>query len=254
MKLGFAAAIATILVTSVGHAAPLPNYFTIRIEAPGIQETTATFDYVGVERFDGLSGGLYDTHDTDFGSSPIEATYSNLQVAPASIYGGAEGTGNFANVGRGSATTITFTQEGASGLNYFGYWLSALDAGNMLEFWSNGILLGTFAPADVIALVATNSDYYGNPTDPFLGEVDHEPFVFVNFFLEGGATFDTLVYWEDQSVNGAYESDNHTVGWWETQGQGTEVTTVSEPASTLSALFGLSLIGAYVYRARRRQV
>ncbi|MBU3076332.1 PEPxxWA-CTERM sorting domain-containing protein [Sphingomonas sp. XMGL2] len=56
-------------------------------------------------------------------------------------------------------------------------------------------------------------DYYGNP---YTGLNAGEPYVFLNFLDLAGAGFDEIIFSEPTSTAG-YESDNHTVGWFNTK-------------------------------------
>lgn len=226
--------------------------FTIRYEtgAAGAQTTSATFSSVGVETFESVSTGSGKTYTTDFGTGgAISATYQNLQVNNADKYGGANGSGHYAVTFSNTGYEINF---GGSGVNYFGFWLSALDANNYVTFYRAGQKLLDFTPADLLAMVNGQSAYYGNPNAPFKGQNAGEPYAFVNFFNEGGY-FDRIVF--RQAGGGGYESDNHTVGFWQTQGTGAvvssiQVTAVPEPG--LAVLFGLGSVVALSAARRRR--
>lgn len=50
-----------------------------------------------------------------------------------------------------------------TGVNYFGYWLSALDANNVLELRSRGSNILEFTAEDVLRLVEGRSAYFGHP-------------------------------------------------------------------------------------------
>ncbi|ODU21388.1 MAG: hypothetical protein ABS87_06005 [Sphingomonas sp. SCN 67-18] len=249
-----------VLATSIAFAgataaqAALPPGFQVTIEAPGVQNVSGAYfggdiNNYGVETFDTLSTGLHGTYDSTFSSSPINGTYTNLNVHQADQYGGSGGNTNYgvAGLGVNGSYSIDFNDGNGNGLavTYFGYWLSALDANNIVEFYSNGNLLGTFTPTDVIALVGNSGPYYGNPNAPFGGQNSNEPYVFVNFFNEGDG-FDRIVF--RQGNTAGYESDNHTVGWWKSQG-GTPVPGVPEPTTWAMLILGFGMIG---YASRRR--
>ena len=249
-KLALSTALSAIamLTASVAHAA-LPG-FTVAVEAPGVQSSTAGFDYYGVETFDSMPLGV-GNHVTDFGGG-ITGTYTNLNVISADQYGGAGGAGRYAvsGISQTSSYSIDFTKTGANGINYFGYWLSALDAGNSVEFFSGGQSLGTFNPVDVQSFVSGNSGYYGNPNAPFSGRNKGEPYVFVNFFLNNpNSSFDRIVF-NQTNIGAGYESDNHTVGWYRDAGDGTVIPGVPEPATWLTMIAGFGLVGVQMRRRR----
>lgn len=248
-----------VALSSAASAAP----FNVRYESEsvGLQETTATFSSGGVETFESLSPGLGQTYTSNFsGTGPagsgltgtgFSGVYSDLQINNADWYGGAGGVGKYPVAFSSDPYTLTLTTPST----YFGYWLSALDKGNQVTFYSGNQQLFTFTPANVIASIAKQSNpsaYYGNPNASFQGQDSGEPFVFLDFFANGGTTFDKIVF-SEVNFGGGYESDNHTVGTWVTQGTGTSVPLgVPEPSTWLLMLVGLGAVGAMI-RASHRQ-
>ncbi len=215
---------------------------------------------LGTENFDSrttanLTGGFTSTFGLS-GAQTITGTYSadataksgsNLVSQPANQYGGAGGTGNYAELFNGSYT-INLSATGVPGVNYFGIWVSALDANNQIQFYNGSTLIYTFTPTAMLAAInarANKSAYYGNPTTNYLGQDSGEPFAFVNFFGVGG-TFDKLVI--SNSGGTGFESDNHTVGY-------------RNPNTIIGNLFGVPEPGAMLllpgfllalWRARRQ--
>ena len=253
-------ALAAALATAAAASAAVPFDVRYESEAPGIQTTTATFSTGGVETFDTLPGGSGESFTTDFGTAgAITGSYSNVQINGADQYGGAGGTGQYAVTFSSTGYSLDLASTVAGGVNYFGYWLSALDSGNQVTFYSKGQLLFTFNPQDVINAVnshANPGDYYGNPNSPYRVN-GGQPYVFLDFFDDKGS-FDKVVFAENPE-QGGYESDNHTVGHFLTKGTGTGVPlspgsfpgAVPEPASWAMMLAGFGLVGL---GARRRRM
>ena len=237
MKLVLAAAAGVLL------AGPASAAWNINYEGPGVQNTTATFTTSGVETFDSRSAGAAASFSTDFGTGGlIEATYSGGRIDTPNAYGSAGGVGNhivtFSNL---TPITIDFTTTLPEGLTYFGYWLSALNAGNTLEFYNGGSLVATIdtgSVKDSIDAKANASAYYGNPNT---GQNTGEPYAFLNVYFTGGDTYDRIVI--SQLAGGGYESDNHTVGFFTAQGG------VPEPATWAMMIMGFGMVG---FAARRR--
>jgi hypothetical protein len=242
MKLWIGAAVAAIAV------APAYAGVTYNYEAPGKKTTTATFDYSGVETFDMQSLGNGQTFTTDFGTTGdpivITGTYKGVDVYDADQYGGDDGS-NYAVTFSSGGFLLELSTSDNSPLTYFGYWLSALDRGNQLEFLKDGSVVATITPADVIARTGAcpASPYCGMPDGPFAGQNKGEPYAFINVYFDGGDSFDAVRFFESPQVGG-YESDNHTVGYFVTKGG------VPEPATWAMLITGFGLVGA---AARRRR-
>lgn len=233
------AAAGALLAATGAHA----DTFVQTYEAPGVQNTTATFSGgVGVETFESRTPGFGGFTST-FGGSPYTGTYSyGARIDNANQYGSAGGSGQHA---------VTFTNEGYSitldqKVSYFGYWLSALDGGNNVKFYNDGVLVGSLTPANVLASIGGNSAYFGNPNAPFLGQNHGEPYAFVNFYDTDGS-FNKIVF-NENPLGGGYESDNHTVGIYKDIG-GTPV--VPEPSTYAMMLLGLAGLGAVARRRTR---
>ena len=258
--------VAMAVALSVGGAASATLPFAVRYEseAVGVQNTTATFSVGGVETFESRPLG-FGGFTTDFGTGgSITGTYSaDTRILPADQYGGAGGTGQYPVTFSNTGYSLDLSSTLPHGVNYFGYWLSALDRGNQVTFYSKGRLLFTFDPSDVIAAVNSHADaanYYGNPNPSFLHNNSGEPYIFLDFF-SNDRPFDKVVFAENPQVGG-YESDNHTVGHFLTKGTGTDVPlspgsfpgAVPEPATWALMLAGFGLVGGAVRRREARVV
>jgi hypothetical protein len=241
--------------------------FTVTYEMPGQAATTTVFDISSVEDFNNRALGVNGNFDAFEDLKPgFKGVYANIRVMEDDVYGGA-GNGSseqYAVAGLSGldnlvpSYSVTFTE----GINYFGYWLSALDPGNYVQFYgTNGGdygLLFEFSPAYFQTLlqngdVADADDYLGNPFKNYGN--DDEYYVFLNFYAEEGVLFDKIVFYQHASKDSAgYESDNHTVGFYLEQG-GTPIpedpSTGEVPAPGALVLMGMGLLGLGVTRRRR---
>ena len=245
MKIALLAATIAAATIAAGSA---QAGIVVTYENPGVTNTTADFDVVGVENFDGRPTGTGGFATSFGGNGAISGVYSSgLQINSGDKYGG-QGASNYAVTFSGGGYTLDLTSTAnAAGVTYFGYYLPALDRGNMLELWSGGSKIFTFTPSDVLAAVSGNPLYFGKPDAPNQGQNNGQPYVFVNFFATGGTAFDQVVFHESPQVGG-YESDNHTVGYYKTiTGNG-----VPEPATWAMMIMGFGAAGTAI-RARRRQ-
>ena len=223
---------------------------TVTFENPGVQNTTAAFDFVGVETFENAPHGEGLTYNSSFGGSEISGVYTNLRVDGANQFGSAGGVGNHAVAARGAeGFELTLTTLRPEGINYFGYWLSALDSGNVLEFYNGDTKIYSFTPTSVINAIGSCNPqpqpYCGNPNDADPRRVLNEQFAFINLYFSDDLTFDRIKFYEMPGATGNYESDNHTVGYFLSQGGNA----VPEPASWAMLIAGFGLVGM---AARRR--
>ena len=239
MRILIGAAVAALL------AAPASAGWFVNYENAGVQNTTAGFTTSGVETFEGQTVASAANFVTDFGTGgAIIATYSGGRIDNANQYGSAQGSGKhvvtFSNM---APIDINFTTTLPEGLTYFGYWLSALDGGNRLEFYNGATLLASVTPGSVTGDIgACPTSYCGNPNPPFLGQNSGEPYAFLNVYFTGGDTYDRIRIY--QVGGGGYESDNHTVGYY------TSIGGVPEPATWAMLITGFGLVGM---AARRRK-
>jgi hypothetical protein len=230
-------------------ATPAAATVSFNYELPGKTNTTATFDYSGVETFDSRAVGAGQTFTTDFGTTgdPVVITgkYTNVQILPGDVY--SNGT-NYAVTFSNGGYLLELSTSDNSPLTYFGYYLPALDNGNKLEFLKGGSIVATITPGNVIANTGAcpnvANPYCGNPGGPFAGGNKREPYAFINVYFSDGASFDAVRFFENPQVGG-YESDNHTVGYFIEKGG-----VVPEPATWAMMIAGFGLVG---FAARRRR-
>ena len=110
---------------ALGAGAAHADTFLQTYEAPGVLNTTSSIAG-GVETFDSIALGS-SGFVTNYGGSAFTGTYSaGAQVAVPDQYGAAAGVGHYVVTFASTGYAITLNQQA----NYFGYWLSALDAGN----------------------------------------------------------------------------------------------------------------------------
>lgn len=217
----------------------LADSFNVTYLGAGVQTPTGiTSNY---ETFDGNFNGT-----TNFNNSSVTGTYSSgYSIESAGQYGSAGGSGNYIAAPNGGSYTLSLS----SGINYFGLWFSALDAGNQLSFYNGSTLVDTFSPTDYAQLVgacptsAPSPNYCGNPNSNFAGQNSGQQYAYLNFYDTTG-TFDKIVFSENPAV-GEFESDNQAVAMLNpgTTLPGTPLTGVTpEPSSFI--LLGTGLLGA----------
>lgn len=241
-------------LVALSAAASATPIFSVTYEAAGVTNSTASFTTKGVESFNTRQTGLNQTFTSTFGmtgAGAITGTYTNVDIAGQNLYGGADGNYALTSTNTASSAAYTLSLSSATPVTYFGFWLSALDAGNQLKFYKGNDLVFSFSPDAVLSLTGncssgTTNAYCGNPKT---GENKAQPYVFLNFFDQDTAGFDRIVFSENIAYSG-YESDNHTVGRYATT-SGTALNSVPEPGTF--ALLGLGALGLVAARKRKKQ-
>ena len=263
-KIAIVAAMA--LLASQGAKA---QSFNVYIGAPG--EQASPHGGVAVEDFNSWTPAIEDGLVVSPGLTSFSGTYNFAdgtgRITTADRYGGADGTGNYIAMGNyWTSTDSPYSLTLGTDANYFGFWWSAGDANNYLEFYNDGVLLATFTSANVFTALSgtgtiqsvnnteyNKSAYFGNPNEEFLGQNLTEPYAFVSIYATG-LTFDEIRFDNGSFTSTGFESDNHTLY------TGTPLTPVGsqvfvtnipvpEPGSVI--LFGLASTCLLIFRRRR---
>ena len=247
------------LLLSAGMSAADP--ITVTYNAAGVMTPNASSICgstagcsVGYETFSYISPGNLSSYTSNFSSgtgvaSAYTGVYSPIQVNAADQYGGAGGTGNYDAVfGTSNTLTVSKNNTGA-GVNYFGIWISALDAGNQLQFYNGNTLVYTFTSQNLINALGSCANghsgnaYCGNPSDQYYND-SGELFAYVNF-VDTVGTFNKIIF--TQTGGGGFESDNHAVAY----NSAFTTTATPEPAGIL--IMGTGLIALFLIRSFARK-
>jgi hypothetical protein len=251
------------------------TYSTATSQTPNTTALCAgtTGCWVGMQTFDSWNTGNAPTSTWAFPtlvssgtvsgstiSGTITGTFSGNGpvITTANEYGGAGGTGNFADVSDGKSYTLTLGVTGnVPGVNYFGLWFSALDNGNDLKFYDGSTLVLDFTPALYQQLVgACPNAFCGNPnpnmTTKGVPDDSTEQFAFLNFFDETG--YITSIKFTETTSAG-FESDNFTTAYQDPSNpNGTVITNAPEPGSFVLLLSGLLVLAGLIrYPALKAQ-
>lgn len=173
---GIAVATALAFAGQNASAGPItPTYLAAGVQTPNFPTacSNAAKCYNGTETFSSWAGGdftsTFRTGTSNFDSSTyIRGVYAangdpKWTRSAANQYGGANGTTAFPSLtGNATAPTSAYlirlsTSANIPGVNYFGMWVSALDAGNSLQFYSDGKLLYSFGSTDLQAALGACS-------------------------------------------------------------------------------------------------
>ena len=135
-------------------------------------------------------------------------TFDQLNILRADQYGGApsatqaKGT-NYSVQGVGSSvktTTLSLNKPSS----YFGFYWSAGDGANQLQFYNGNNLVGQFTTQSLLTNLP--NEFYGNPLNR--AQNKGEPYAFVNFYGDINTSWDTVVL--SNVTSSGFESDNYT--------------------------------------------
>ena len=168
------------------------------IENPGVQQTT-------------VAGAITETFDTRalgaLGNfvSPVGTFVGGTVLAPDQ-FGGAGSTRY--NLAAGLQSGGSSTLNLSTPQKYVGFWWSAGDFRNQVEFYDPSLnLLAVFNTASIIPFLTPA--YYSNPNPP-PGRNSGEPYAFFNFTATGSETIGQVVF-RQLTGGGGFEIDNVSV-------------------------------------------
>lgn len=200
------------ITTSASNAEDASGFLSSYVDAPAVQNSyivghSMTFDADCPLIWPGI--GSTDVACTS--TSPD--TYGGASTDSSDPFRGGVGS-RYATVWPGTPMTLTLDTPAT----YFGLWWSAGDGNNLLQFYSDDTLLGTFSFDTLMTAltsqslngdggsVYTTADYFGNPVDSSNGG---EPYAYLHVFAAGDKTFNKVVF--TQIAGGGFEFDNVTI-------------------------------------------
>ena len=265
----------TVVTTYLGAGLTRPDFSGSVCTRAGM-----TACYYGSENWTGWNGAnnyqstfTDGTHNFTSGTS-ITGIYSagtntttgtDWVKTPANQYGGQNGTDPYPELFGPTAPqandhtaaqnsySVTFTANGVPGANYFGIWISALDAHNNLQIYgTSGQLVLDFTPTQLIKALGAcpTSGYCGNPTAAFSGQDAGEQFAYVSFFDLTG--YFSSVSLSDNGGTG-FESSNHAVAYFDPNTPFGTVLSSTAPVPEPPALWLLATGVLLIGWARRRR-
>ena len=214
------------------------------IEAPGTQQTTVGNSFT--VDFEDASNGNTLMKTFQLGGENLTATYTQPTVVNADLFGGAGGVGQYYNIIQESQAAVELTKD----VGYFGMWWSAGDENNVLEFYQDNVLIRSITTADILDAIEASplsSEYFGNPTTPFLGQVPTEPYAYLNFFSDAADTNFNSIVFKNLGIVSNFESDNHAFALEFVDNVPSE--NIPEP----STILGLLIFGVFGSTVVKRQ-
>lgn len=214
----FAGIITMILAFSVNIQAQ--EYLRVYTSGPGMMVSDVTGGTLATETFTDFNGiPNYSWAPQPNGYSSNVGTYHQTTgqsyVKNDDQYGA--GTGKYMSIKVGGKVRLIFDEP----VQYFGFAWPAGDGQNNIKIYRQGQIIGTFATADIIALLPKDQNhfvtsvngsqystynYYGKPGT---GQNAGEPYAFLHFVSTEGLAFDEIEF--AMGAGGEFENDNHTL-------------------------------------------
>lgn len=202
---------ASLLGCSAASAQSLGMY----LSPPGEQNTTRPGALV--EDFSGATGAI--GASGVFAVGAWSGATGGVVRNGADQYGGAGGAGQYLALPNANQVTVTL----ATDRKYVGFWWSAGNAGNTIEFYDSADnLLASFTTNSLTTLLGgggsitaidgnqyLKSDYFGNPNPP-AGRNTGEPYGYINLLLQGSSVSFHKIIIRHQG-GGSFELDNLAV-------------------------------------------
>ena len=197
------------------------EYLRVYTSAPGSMTTNVTGVTVTTEDFTSFSvppnnsnwaplpGGFTSSIGTYY------QTAGQSYVKPDDQYGA--GTTTYMAIKVGGKVKLSLN----TAVQYFGFAWPAGDGSNTIKVKRNGIVIGTFATSDIVALLPkdasntitaingstyTTDQYYGKPGT---GQNSNEPYAYLHFVASSGLAFDEIEL--SMGGGGEFENDNHSI-------------------------------------------
>lgn len=222
---------------------------------PGGSPYASTFNDAGTGTYNQPGGVAFNGNYTVGANTGTTGSSGAWVPAAQNQYGGVNGTNYPELFGNGSSTTpanynLSLATTGVPGANYFGIWISALDAFNNLKLYDGTTMIADFTATTLQAKLGNCTSpstnlYCGNPTTQFKGQDSGELFVYVNVFDLSG--FITNVQFNDTGSSG-FESSNHAVAYANPI-HVTGAVLIPEPGS--AGLIATAVLGLLQRRRRR---